>query len=49
MKIVGIIGGLGFIGSHTTKKFLNEGFKVRVSVTDISKTDKYNRLIFLRC
>lgn len=44
MKTVGIIGGSGFIGSHTTKKFLKEGFKVRVSATDISKTDKYNHL-----
>lgn len=44
MKTVGIIGGSGFIGSHTTKKFLQEGFKVRVSATDISKTDKYNHL-----
>jgi dihydroflavonol-4-reductase len=44
MKRVGIIGGSGFIGSHTTKKFLQEGLKVRVSVTDISKTEKYNHL-----
>lgn len=44
MKTVGIIGGSGFIGSHTTKKFLQEGFKVKVSTTDISKTDKYNHL-----
>jgi dihydroflavonol-4-reductase len=44
MKTVGIIGGSGFIGSHTTKKFLQEGFKVRVSATDISKTEKYSHL-----
>ncbi|MGB5821074.1 MAG: NAD-dependent epimerase/dehydratase family protein [Saonia sp.] len=44
MKTVGIIGGSGFIGSHTTKKFLKEGFNVRVSATDISKTEKYNHL-----
>lgn len=44
MKTVGIIGGSGFIGSHTTKKFLQEGFKVRVSATDISKTEKYDHL-----
>ena len=44
MKTVGIIGGSGFIGSHITKKFLNEGFRVRVSTTDISKTEKYNHL-----
>jgi len=44
MKTVGIIGGSGFIGSHTTKKFLQEGFNVRVSATDISKTEKYSHL-----
>ncbi len=44
MKTVGIIGGSGFIGSHTTKKFLQEGFKVRVSATDITKTEKYDHL-----
>ncbi len=44
MKTVGIIGGSGFIGSHITKKFLNEGFRVRVSATDISKTEKYHHL-----
>jgi len=44
MKTVGIIGGSGFIGSHTTKKFLQEGFKVRVSATDISKSEKYDHL-----
>lgn len=44
MKTVGIIGGSGFIGSHTTKKFLEEGFKVKVSATDISKPEKYKHL-----
>ncbi|WP_027077628.1 NAD-dependent epimerase/dehydratase family protein [Maribacter antarcticus] len=44
MKTVGIIGGSGFIGSHITKKFLQEGFKVRVSATDILKTEKYSHL-----
>ena len=44
MKTVGIIGSSGFIGSHTTKKFLQEGFKVRVSATDISKKEKYLHL-----
>uniref|UniRef100_UPI004049126D NAD-dependent epimerase/dehydratase family protein n=1 Tax=Flavobacterium sp. TaxID=239 RepID=UPI004049126D len=44
MKTVGVIGGSGFIGSHTTKKFLEAGFKVKVSVTDISKPEKYNHL-----
>ncbi len=44
MKTVGIIGGSGFIGSHVTKKFLANGHKVRVSATDISKTEKYAHL-----
>jgi nucleoside-diphosphate-sugar epimerase len=44
MKTVGIIGGSGFIGSHVTKKFLQEGFKIRVSATDISKLEKYSHL-----
>jgi len=44
MKKTGIIGGSGFIGSHITKKFLEEGFKVKVSATDISKKEKYQHL-----
>lgn len=44
MKKIGIIGGSGFIGSHTTKKFLNEGFQVKVSSTDILNEDKYKHL-----
>ena len=44
MKKVGIIGGAGFIGSHITKKFLAEGFKVRVSSTDITNEAKYRHL-----
>lgn len=44
MKKVGIIGGSGFIGSYNTKKFLEEGYSVRVSATDISKTEKYEHL-----
>lgn len=44
MKTVGIIGGSGFIGSHTTKQFLKEGYKVKVSATDISKPEKYEHL-----
>lgn len=43
-KKVGIIGGSGFIGSYNTKKFLEEGYPVRVSVTDISKKEKYQHL-----
>ena len=55
MKIVGIIGGSGFIGSYVTKKFLTEtyftpelteeNYWVRVSATDISKTEKYLHLL----
>lgn len=44
MKKIGIIGGSGFIGSHTTKKFLEEGFLVKVSSTDINKEEKYQHL-----
>lgn len=44
MKKTGIIGGSGFIGSHVTKKFLEENYKVKVSATDISKEDKYRHL-----
>lgn len=44
MKKVGIIGGAGFIGSHVTKKNLAEGFKVRVSSTDITNEEKYQHL-----
>jgi dihydroflavonol-4-reductase len=47
MKTVGIIGGSGFIGSHTTKKFLNEGYNVVVGVTDILKKEKYRHLLEL--
>ena len=44
MKKVGIIGGAGFIGSYITKEFLENGFTVKVSVTDISKQAKYLHL-----
>ncbi len=44
MITVGIIGGSGFIGSYNTKKFLENGFKVKVSTTDISKKEKYAHL-----
>lgn len=47
MKTVGIIGGSGFIGSYITKKFLEEGFNVKVSVTDIKKSEKYQHLFKL--
>lgn len=44
MKRTGIIGGAGFIGSHITKKFLAEGYDVRVSVRDLSQREKYAHL-----
>lgn len=44
MKKVGIIGGSGFIGSYNTKKFLEEGYLVKVSASDISKKEKYEHL-----
>lgn len=47
MKKVGIIGGSGFIGSYVTKMFLDNGFEVRVSATDISKEEKYRHLMIL--
>lgn len=47
MKKVGIIGGAGFIGSYNTRKFLEEGYPVKVSVTDRSKKEKYQHLMAL--
>ncbi len=44
MKKVGIIGGAGFIGSHVTQQFLDNGFEVKVSTTDIAKKGKYGHL-----
>ena len=45
MQTVGIIGGSGFIGSYVTKLFLEEKFKVKASVTDITRQDKYDHLL----
>jgi len=45
--MVGIIGGSGFIGSDVTKRFLEAGYLVRVSATDISRKDKYGHLLAL--
>jgi len=45
MQKVGIIGGSGFIGSYITKVFLNNGFEVKVSATDITREDKYQHLM----
>jgi nucleoside-diphosphate-sugar epimerase len=47
MKTVGIIGSSGFIGSYNTKKFLAEGYRVKASVTDLSKKEKYEHLLQL--
>ena len=47
MKKVGIIGGSGFIGSYITAAFLNNGFLVKVSATDIKREDKYQHLVTL--
>lgn len=44
MQTAGIIGGSGFIGSYITKIFLEEGFKVKVSSTDINNKSKYEHL-----
>ena len=45
MKKVAIIGGSGFIGSYVTKIFLDHGYEVKVSATDISREDKYQHLM----
>lgn len=47
MKKVGIIGGSGFIGSYITKAFLDHGFEVKVSATDITREDKFQHLMKL--
>ncbi len=44
MQTVGIIGGAGFIGSYVTKQFLENGYQVKVSATDISNSAKYAHL-----
>ena len=48
MKKAGIIGGAGFIGSYITKTFLNHGYQVKVSTTDIAREDKYGHLMTLK-
>jgi dihydroflavonol-4-reductase len=44
MKTIGIIGGAGFIGSYNTKKFLENGYQVKVSATDLTNKEKYAHL-----
>lgn len=41
MPTAGIIGGGGFIGSYVTKQFLVNGYRVKVSATDIATQAKY--------
>jgi len=48
MKRVGIIGGSGFIGSYITRKFLKKGYNVKVSATDIKKSEKFRHLFNLK-
>ena len=47
MKKVGVIGGSGFIGSYITQAFLDNGYLVKVSATDIKREDKYQHLVTL--
>ena len=47
MKTVGIIGGAGYIGSYVTQKFMAEGYRVKVSTTDITNPGKYEHLFAL--
>ncbi|SDH04859.1 NAD-dependent epimerase/dehydratase family protein [Winogradskyella thalassocola] len=48
MEKVGVIGGSGFIGSHITKRFLDNGFEVKVSTRDLSNLKKYQHLSMLK-
>ncbi len=48
MKKVGIIGGSGFIGSYITKQFLQEGYYVKVSTTDVTRREKYEHLLSMK-
>ena len=48
MQTVGIIGGAGFIGSYVTKQFLENGYRVKVSATDVSNKEKYAHLSALK-
>jgi nucleoside-diphosphate-sugar epimerase len=48
MQTVGITGGAGFIGSYVTKQFLENGYQVKVSATNISNKEKYAHLSALK-
>jgi hypothetical protein len=41
---VSIIGGCGFLGSYVTKKFLAQGYGVKASTRDKSKSERYRHL-----
>lgn len=44
MQTAGIIGGSGFIGSYVTRLFLENGYKVKVSSTNIQDKGRYEHL-----
>lgn len=47
MKKAGIIGGKGFIESEIISLFLQKHFEVKVSTSDITKTENYQHLMEL--
>lgn len=46
-KTITIIGGCGFLENHITRKFLSEGYTVKVSIPDDSQQDTYYHLLGL--
>lgn len=48
MKIVNIISGSGFLGSHNTQKVSEGKIKEKISALDISEQEKYNHLLKLK-
>lgn len=47
MKIVGIIGGSGYIDDNVVSLFLNQNFDVKISTLDIKKKENYHHLMEL--
>lgn len=47
MQTAGIIGGSGFIGSYITRLFLKNGYRAKVSTTNISDKSRYGHLFSL--
>ena len=47
MKIVGIIGGSGYIDDNVVSLFLNQKFDVKISTLDIKKKENYHHLMEL--